>query len=299
MKLAILSRGPELYSTQSLLRAALDDGHEVMIVDHSMCKLVIEDKPSVYFGYNNLNDLDAIIPRVGSSITYHGASVIKQFETMGVFTTVKSECLLQARNKLKSMQMLMAGGLKVPRTVFGHHSTPASELLDHFDEGKLIIKLLHGTHGLGVILAENKKNAEPMIETLQRLKERFILQEFIAESKGSDLRAIVVGGEVVASMKRVAQPGEFRSNLHRGASSIPVKLSAEEEKAAIKATQILGLGVSGVDMLQSDRGPLILEVNPSPGLEGIETTTHIDISGKIMHYIHSELDFRKITSNLF
>lgn len=197
------------------------------------------------------------------------------------------------------MQMLMAGGLKVPRTVFGHHSTPAAEMLDLFEEGKLIIKLLHGTHGLGVILAESKKNAEPMIETLQRLKERFILQEFIAESKGSDLRAIVVGGEVVASMKRVAQPGEFRSNLHRGASSIPVKLTAEEEKAAIKATQILGLGVSGVDMLQSDRGPLILEVNPSPGLEGIETTTHIDISGKIMDYIHSELDFRKITTNLF
>lgn len=260
------------------------------LIDYMDCSLVLEgNRPRVYYKEERLGRIDAIIPRIGASGTFYGASVIKHFEMMGVYTTLPSEPLLRARNKLRSLQLLSRSPhIQFPKTVFGHFNQNVDFLLDSVGGIPVVIKLLRGTHGLGVILAKNRSTAESVIESFQKLKERIIVQEFIQESAGEDIRALVVGGEIVAAMKRKARPGEFRSNLHRGGSSIHIKLTSAEINSALEAVRLLGIRVAGVDMLQSNRGPLLLEVNPSPGLEGIETTTKVDVAGKIIELIERQ-----------
>ncbi|MEO1627591.1 MAG: RimK family alpha-L-glutamate ligase, partial [Bacteroidota bacterium] len=242
--------------------------------------------------FGRQNGIHAIIPRVGASGTFHGASVIQQFEMMGVYSILSSEPLLRARNKLRSFQMMSRSGIRLPRTAFGSYTERPDFLLESVGGAPVVIKVLSGTHGMGVILAESRKTAESIIEAFQKLKEQILLQEYIREARGEDIRALVVGDEVVASMKRKAPPGEFRANLHRGASSSPIKLTSTEINTAKEACRLLGLKVAGVDMLQSHRGPLLIELNPSPGLEGIEETTKIDVAGKIIELIETEASKR-------
>lgn len=286
MKILILSRNASLYSTQSLVRAAHKRGHQVDVIDHLMCNIIIDhNKPALFTGLDPLAHVDAVIPRIGASATEYGAAIIRQFENLGVFTTVKSESLLKARNKLHCLQILSKNGIDVPRTGISAGDYCSSMVYDQISNEKAIIKLLASTQGLGVILVNSKRQGLSIVEGFHRVNQDVLIQEFIEDSKGSDYRAFVVDGKVVGAMRRQALPGEFRSNIHRGASSAAVRLSPEEESLAIKSASLLGLSVAGVDILRSSRGPLILEVNASPGLEGIETTTRLDIAGKIIEYI--------------
>jgi ribosomal protein S6--L-glutamate ligase len=286
MNIGILSRNSDLYSTQRLKEAAKERGHTVEIIDHLRCNLLIEkNNPAVFYNGRLLNNIDAIIPRIGASVTFYGSAVVRQFEMMKVFTAVESQALIRSRDKLRSLQILSRAGLGLPKTVFTDYSKNTEEILNAVGGAPVIIKLLEGTQGLGVVLAENKKAATSVIEAFHGLRARIIVQEFIQEAGGADIRAFVVDGEVVGAMKRQAKEGEFRSNLHRGGSSSIIKLKRAEKSAAIKAAQKMGLGVAGVDMLQSSRGPLILEVNSSPGLEGIEKATNADIAGRIIEYL--------------
>jgi ribosomal protein S6--L-glutamate ligase len=286
MKIVILSRNEDLYSTQSLVKAATDRGHDVEVLNHAKCFVVIEKGGShIYYGDHMVEGVDAIIPRIGSSITFYGSCIIRQFEMQKVFTTLSSLALVRSRDKLRSYQILAKHGLGVPKTAFARHPDDVDNLIKQLGGTPLVIKLLEGTQGLGVVLAETKKAAKSVIEAFYGLNANILVQEFIKEAKASDIRAIVVDGKVVGAMKRVGKEGEFRSNLHRGGTSIPITLSRVEKAAAVKAAQSLGLAVAGVDMLQSDRGPLVLEVNSSPGLEGIEKTTGINVAGKIIQYI--------------
>ena len=286
MKIGILSRNGKLYSTRRLVEAGEKLGHEMHVIDHLKCDLVIEKKaPSIAYKDSKLEDFDAIIPRIGASVTFYGTAVVRQFEMMKVFTVVESQALVRSRDKLRSLQILSRAGLGLPKTVFTNDTRNVEAIIKEVGGAPLIIKLLEGTQGLGVVLAENAKAAESVLEAFHGLQARVIVQEFIKESKGADIRAFVVDGQVVGAMKRQAKEGEFRSNLHRGGSAEVIELTDEEETMAIKAAKAMGLGVAGVDMLQSARGPLILEVNSSPGLEGIERATGLDIAGKIMKYI--------------
>ena len=290
MNIAILSRGPGLYSTQSLLHTGLRRGHNVRVLDHMRCSLVIEkDMPLIYYGDEVLTNIDAIIPRIGASVTFYGTAIIRQFELMGVYSCTSSDALLRSRDKLRCLQLLSTAGLGMPKTVFSDHSGTAEDMIRSVGGCPVIIKLLEGTHGMGVVLAGNRQEAVSVIDAFSSLKERVIVQEFIREASGTDIRAFVVDGKVVAAMKRRAQPGEFRSNLHRGATAIAIKLTAEEERTALEATRILGLKVAGVDMLPSERGPLVLEVNPSPGLEGISKTTGVNVASRIIESIEKDL----------
>ena len=285
MNIAILSRGEQLYSTQSLIKAAQARNHNVAVIDPVYCKLVIEQgKPVVIYKNEPVTDLHAIIHRIGASNTYFGSSVVRQFEAMGVFTTVSSEAIITSRDKWTSFQLLSKAELAVPKTVLGNLKDP-NALLSEFDSYPIIIKLLKGTHGEGVILSETRQNALSTLETLNGLNSRYLLQEYIAESKGTDLRVIVVDGVVVAAMKRQSKADDFRSNLHRGGSSSNVTLTYQEEALARRAAKVLKLGACGVDILQSERGPLVLEVNSTPGLEGIETTTGKNVARSIIGYI--------------
>ena len=286
MNLKILSRNSNLYSTARLIEAAKKRKHNVEVIDPLKCDLIIEKKkPSVYYKGRYLSDTEAIIPRIGASITYYGTAVVRQFEMMGCFTTTESQALVRSRDKLRSLQILSRARLGLPKTVFTNYSRDVEEIIDHVGGAPLIIKLLEGTQGLGVVLAETKNAAESVIEAFNGLQARVIVQEFIKEAKGADIRAFVIDGQVVGAMKRQGKEGEFRSNLHRGGTAEVITLSDEEENAAIKAAKAMGLGVAGVDMLQSARGPLILEVNSSPGLEGIEKATGKDIAKSIIRYI--------------
>jgi len=285
MNIAILSRGENLYSTQSLLKAGIARNHPIEVLDPTLCSLAIENgKPLLYYGDELVDDLHAVIPRIGASNTYFGAALVRHLEAMNVFTIVSAEAILQSRNKWTSFQILAEANIPVPNTILGNAYDPAASLRK-FGKNPVIIKVLQGTHGAGVILSESYQSALSTIETLKASKVRFVIQEYIAESEGEDLRAIVVDGVVVASMKRKSKDGEFRSNLHRGGSSKNIDLSHEEAKLAIKAAKALKMGVCGVDILQSDRGPLVLEVNSTPGLEGIETSTGKNISKSIIGYI--------------
>ena len=285
MKIDILSRGEYLYSTQSLFKAGEYRNHDMEVLDTSMFTLSIENNvPALYYGDEIVDDIDAIIPRIGASNTYMGSSLVRHFEAMDVFTPVTAEAILQSRNKWTSFQILSMKKIPVPRTILGN-VYDAKSTLKAFNNNPVIIKVLQGTHGAGVILAETYQSAISTIETLNTSNVRFVIQEYIAESKGADIRAIVVDGVIVAAMKRQSKEGEFRSNLHLGGSSEAVQLSPEESKIALGAAKTLKLGVCGVDILQSKRGPLILEVNSTPGLEGVETTTGIDISRSIIGYI--------------
>jgi len=286
MKIAILSRNSKLYSTKRLVEAALQRGHEAVVIDHSKCDIVIEKgKPAIHYKGQELKDIDAVIPRIGASITFYGTAVVRQFEMMNVFTAVESQAIARSRDKLRSLQLLAGAGLGMPKTMFTNHSKDVDKVIEKLGGAPVVIKLLEGTQGLGVVLAETDKAALSVIEAFYNLKQRIIVQEFIAEAKGADIRAFVVDGEVVGAMKRQGKDGEFRSNLHRGGTAKLINLSREEKAAALKAAKTLGLAIAGVDMLQSKRGPLILEVNSSPGLEGIEKATGIDIAGKIIEYI--------------
>ncbi|HSJ66986.1 MAG TPA: 30S ribosomal protein S6--L-glutamate ligase [Anditalea sp.] len=287
MKVAILSRNSHLYSTKRLLQAIQEAGHTGVIVDHSLCDLIIEQEgPSIIYKGEKLTDIDAIIPRIGASVTFYGTAVVRQFELMGVFSAVESQAIVRSRDKLRSLQILSKAGLGMPKTAFTNFSKGGEkQIVEHVGGAPLIIKLLEGTQGLGVVLAETKKAGQSVIEAFHGLKARIIVQEFIKEAKGADIRAFIVNGKVVGAMKRQGAEGEFRSNLHRGGKAELIKLSKTEKQAALGAAKALGLAVAGVDMLQSARGPLILEVNSSPGLEGIEKATGINIAGKIIEYI--------------
>ena len=285
MKIAILSRNPKLYSTRRLVEAAHSRGHEVIVVDHLKCDLIIEaGQPVILYKGTVLKDIDAVIPRIGASVTFYGTAVVRQFEMMKVKSAVGSQAIVRSRDKLRCMQILSRAGLGMPKTAFTNYSKDSKKLVDQVGGSPCVIKLLEGTQGLGVVLAETDKAAESVIEAFHNLKARIIVQEFIAESKGADIRAFVVNGQVVGAMKRQGKEGEFRSNLHRGGTGMLIKLSAAEKAAALLAAKTLDLAVAGVDMLQSKRGPLILEVNSSPGLEGIEKATKLDIAGKIIAY---------------
>ncbi|MEZ4800748.1 MAG: 30S ribosomal protein S6--L-glutamate ligase [Flavobacteriales bacterium] len=290
MNIAILSRDPKLYSTKRLVEAGEKRGHSVRVLDHLKCNLVIEkENPKIIYGGEEVKGVNAIIPRIGASVTFYGTAVVRQFEMMNIFTAVESQSLVRSRDKLRSLQILSRAGLGLPKTVFTNYSKDVDRILKEAGGAPLVIKLLEGTQGLGVVLAENKKAATSVIEAFNGLKARVIVQEFIKEAKGADIRAFVVDGHVVGAMKRQAKEGEFRSNLHRGGTAELYELTAEEEIAAIKAAKALKLGVAGVDILQSDRGPLIIEVNSSPGLEGIEAATGKDIAGQIIKYIEKNV----------
>lgn len=288
MKIAVLSRNASLYSTRRLVEAITERGHEAVVIDHLKCDLVIEDAgPTIYYEGKAVTDVAAIIPRIGASVTFYGTAVVRQFEMMNVFTTTASQAIVRSRDKLRSMQLLSGVGLPLPKTAFTNYSKEEKSLIEHVGGSPVIIKLLEGTQGLGVVLAETRKAAQSVIEAFHGLKARIIVQEFIKEAKASDLRVFIIDGKVVGAMKRTGKDGEFRSNLHRGGKAELVKLSRKERTAAIKAAEAMGLAVAGVDMLQSERGPLILEVNSSPGLEGIEKATDIDIAGKIIEHIEA------------
>lgn len=290
MNLKILSRNAQLYSTRRLVEAGLKRGHSVEVVDPLKCDLIIEKKnPTVYYKGRRLETTDAIIPRIGASITYYGTAVVRQFEMMNTFTTTSSQALVVSRDKLRSLQILSKSKLGLPKTIFTNYSRDVAEVIDHVGGAPLIIKLLEGTQGLGVVLAETKNAAESVIEAFNGLEARVIIQEYVKEAKGADIRAFVVDGQIIGAMKRQGKEGEFRSNLHRGGTATIIELTDEEEIAAIKAAKAMGLGVAGVDMLQSERGPLILEVNSSPGLEGIETATGKDIARSIIKYIERHI----------
>lgn len=285
MRIIILSRDAKLYSTRSLVQACEKRGHNVRVVNHVKCDIVIEKRnPQVIYNGEPILDVDAVIPRIGASVTFYGTAVVRQFEMAKVFTTIESQALVRSRDKLRSLQILSRAGIGMPKTVFTNYSKDVASVVDQVG-APCIIKLLEGTQGLGVVLAESKKAAVAVVEAFNSLKARVIVQEFIKESRGVDIRAFVVDGRIVGAMKRTGKEGEFRSNLHRGGTAEVIELDRDQEVAAIKAVKALGLHVAGVDMLLSDRGPLVLEVNSSPGLEGIEAATGIDIAGEIVKFV--------------
>ncbi len=288
MKIAVLSRNSTLYSTKRLVEAIETRGHDAVILDHLKCDLVIEDAgPAVYYMGEKVEGIDAVIPRIGASVTFYGTATVRQFEMMGVFSTTDSQAIVRSRDKLRSMQILAGAGLPMPRTAFTNYSKEEKSLIEHVGGAPVIIKLLEGTQGLGVVLAETRKAAQSVIEAFHGLKARILVQEFIKEAKATDIRVFVVNGKVVGAMRRRGMEGEFRSNLHRGGSAEVIKLSRQERSVAVKAANAMGLSVAGVDMLPSSRGPLVLEVNSSPGLEGIEKATGVDIAGTIVEFIEN------------
>ncbi len=286
MKIAILSRNKDLYSTQRLVEAGEARGHDMLVVDHLKCNIEIEeDKPSVYYAGQYLDNLDAVIPRIGASVTFYGTAVVRQFEMMGVFSATGSEALVRSRDKLRSLQVLAKAEVGLPKTIFTNYSREVDHIIDSIGGTPLVLKLLEGTQGLGVVLAETRNAAKSVIEAFNGLQARIIIQEFIHEAKGADLRVFVVDGKVVGAMRRQGKEGEFRSNLHRGGSANIVALNQVEERAALRAAKAMGLVVAGVDMLQASKGPLVIEVNSSPGLEGIEKATQHDVADEIIAYV--------------
>jgi ribosomal protein S6--L-glutamate ligase len=285
MKILILSRNAALYSTAALVKAAESRGHEVRVVDYLRCYMNITSrKPKIYVDGEELK-ADAVIPRIAATHTFYGNAVVRQFEMMGVFTVNDSVAIARSRDKLRSMQLLARKGVGLPVTAFAHHTDATSELIKMCGGAPLVIKLLEGTQGAGVVLAETKNAAQSVIEAFKAGNMNILVQEFIEEAKGADIRCIVVGGKVVASMKRQAEEGEFRSNLHRGGSAQKVKISPEERAVACRAAKAMGLNVAGVDLLRSNHGPVVMEVNSSPGLEGIEQCSGKDVAGMIIEYI--------------
>jgi ribosomal protein S6--L-glutamate ligase len=290
MNIVILSRNPSLYSTQSLVNAARLRNHYVRVIDHMNCDLIIEkDKPQVYYNNQRIEKVDAIIPRIGTTATSYGVAVLRQFQASGIFSTLEAGPLLRARDKLSCLQILAGAGVMVPKTIFCSNLYTLPAMLDEMGTYPVVIKLASGTQGMGVILAENRNTAESIIEAFHTTKEKIIVQRFIKEAKGADYRAFVVDGEIVGAMKRQARPGDFRSNLHRGGTAELIRLTPEESETAIRSAEILGLKVAGIDMLRTNNGPAVLEVNASPGLEGIEGATQTDIAGKIIAFVEKNL----------
>jgi ribosomal protein S6--L-glutamate ligase len=286
MKLAILSRNSKLYSTRRLVEAARERNHSVRVLDPLRCYLRISSTGfEMHYKGRPISGYAAVVPRIGASITRYGTAVLRQFELMGTFTPNSSDAIARARDKLRCHQLLAAQGIGLPVTVFGDNPDDTVDLLSMLGPPPHVIKLNEGTQGAGVMLTEKPSASRGVIEALRGLYANFLVQEFIAEAKGADLRCFVVGGEVVASMRRQAPEGDFRSNLHRGGTAMPVQASEDEQQAAVRAAALLGLGVAGVDLIRSQRGPVVLEVNSSPGLEGIETATGIDIAGRIVDFV--------------
>lgn len=295
MKLAILSRAPRAYSTQRLRTAALDRGHDVKVLNTLRFGIDLSGKePDLQFRGKQLSDYDAILPRIGNSITYFGTAVVRQFEQMDVYTPNTAYGISNSRDKLRATQILSKHGIGMPATTFVRDRADVIPAIERVGGAPVVIKLLEGTQGIGVILAPDIKVAEAIIETLQSTRQNVLIQRFVAESKGRDIRALVVGDRVVAAMRRVALGDEFRSNVHRGGTVEPVQLDPAFEEAAVRSAQIMGLKVAGVDMLEANDGPQVMEVNSSPGLEGIETATKLDVAGAIIDYIDNQVAFPQI-----
>lgn len=286
MKILILSRNAKLYSTRRIVEAAEKRGHQVMVVDPLLCYMnITASRPMVYYRQKALDDIDAVIPRIGASVTFYATAVLRQFEMMGVYCLNESVAISRSRDKLRAMQLLSRKGMGMPVTAFAHSSKMKQDIIRLVGGAPLVIKLVEGTQGKGVILAETDNAAESLIEAFRNLDAYFLVQEYIKEAQGADIRCFVIGNKVVASMMRKAKAGEFRANLHLGGTASSVKLTPEERKAAIKAASIMGLNVAGVDVLRSNHGPLILEVNSSPGLEGIERASVKDVAAIMVDYI--------------
>lgn len=288
MRILILSRSQKIHSTKRLSETAKLKGHDVIIADPARCYLDLSTKgPQVYFKNKALKDIDAVIPRIGSSITFYGTAILRQFEMMGIPTLNSSNGVLQARDKLCALQMLSRAGIPLPKTSFANSTKMTNHLIKLVGGAPLVVKLLQGTQGKGVVLCETGKAAESLIDAFREMDADFMVQEFVKEAGGADIRCFVVGDEVVASMQRQAKEGEFRSNLHRGGSAIQIEISEQERSIAINATKALGLEVSGVDILRSKSGPYVIEVNSSPGLEGIEKYTQVDVAGRIIAHLEN------------
>lgn len=289
MKIAILSRNSKLYSTRRLIESAKEKGHEVRVLDVLKCYMnITSNKPTIHYKGEVLEGYDAVIPRIGASVTFYGTAVLRQFEMMGVFPLNESVAISRSRDKLRSMQLLARKGIGLPVTGFAHNPDDIEDLIKEVGGAPLVIKLLEGTQGIGVVLAETKKAAESVLQAFMGLKANIMIQEFIKEAGGADIRCFVVGGKVVAAMKRQGPEGEFRSNLHRGGSAALIRLTPEERSTAVRAASIMGLNVCGVDILRSNHGPVVMEVNSSPGLEGIEAATQKDIAGMIIAFVEKQ-----------
>jgi ribosomal protein S6--L-glutamate ligase len=289
MKIAILSRRSQLYSTRRLVEEGRKRGHHMRVVDTLRCYMNINaQKPSIHYKGENLAGFDAVIPRIGASITFYGTAVLRQFEMMGVFAINDSLAITRSRDKLRALQLLSRKGIGLPITGFAHSPDDISDLIEMVGGTPLVIKLLEGTQGIGVVLAETRQAAESVIEAFLDMQSHIMVQEYIKEAKGADIRAFVVDGKVIAAMQRQAKPGEFRSNLHRGGKAELVKITPEERSTAVRAAKIMGLNVAGVDLLRSKRGPLVMEVNSSPGLEGIEKATGKNVAEMIIKFIEEK-----------
>jgi ribosomal protein S6--L-glutamate ligase len=286
MKLAILSRDPKLYSTRRLVEAAKQRGHEVRVIDPLRCYMnITAHRPAIHYKGDKLEGYDAVIPRIGASITFYGTAVVRQFEMMGVYSANESVAITRARDKLRSLQLLAREGIGLPITGFADSPDDTADLIKLVGGPPLVIKLLEGTQGIGVVLAETRQAAESVIDAFRGLRAHILVQEFIRDAGGSDIRCFVIGGKVIAAMKRQAKPGEFRSNLHRGGTASLIRITPEERLTAVRSAQIIGLNVAGVDIVRSNHGPVVLEVNSSPGLEGIEGATAKDVAGMIIEFV--------------
>ena len=286
MKIVILSRNPRLYSTNRLVEAAKTRGHEVRVLDVLRCYMnITSNRPSIHYKGEVITGFDAVIPRIGASVTFYGTAVLRQFEMMGVYPLNESVAITRSRDKLRSLQLLARKGIGLPVTGFAHSPDDVQDLIGMVGGAPLVIKLLEGTQGIGVVLAETHKAAESVIEAFMGLQANILTQEFIKEAGGADIRCFVVGDKVVAAMKRQGKEGEFRSNLHRGGSASVVRITPEERSTAVRAATTMGLNVAGVDLLRSNHGAVVMEVNSSPGLEGIESSTGKDVAGLIIEFI--------------
>jgi ribosomal protein S6--L-glutamate ligase len=286
MKIAILSQDPSLYSTQRLKAAGEERGHDMRTINYLRCYMnITSQRPTIVYNGKPLENFDAIIPRIGASKTFYGTAVVRQFEVMGVFSTNESQAISRSRDKLRCLQILAREGIGLPVTGFAHATQDIEGLIETVGGAPLVIKLLEGTQGIGVVLAETHQAARSVIEAFRGLDANILVQEYIAEAQGSDLRCFVVGSKVVAAMKRQGAEGEFRSNLHRGGQAETIRLTPEERSTAVRAAKAMGLRVAGVDLLRSNHGPVVMEVNSSPGLGGIEKTTGIDVAGKIIEFV--------------
>jgi ribosomal protein S6--L-glutamate ligase len=291
VKLALMCQQPELYSHQRLLAAARARGHEIDIVNHVKCYInITSNSPGVRYQGRDLPKYDAVIPRIGASVTFYGCAVLRQFEVMGVYPLNESVAITRSRDKLRSMQLLAKKGVGLPVTVFAHKTSDPEDLIEMVGGPPVIIKLLEGTQGIGVVLGETRGAAVSIIQAFGGVDTDILVQEYIKEAKAEDIRCLVVGGKVVAAMKRKGKEGEFRSNLHRGGSAEAIKISGSERETALAAAKAMGLNVCGVDMLRSNHGPVVMEVNSSPGLEGVEKATGVDVAGKIIEFIEKNAE---------
>ena len=290
MKIALLSRNKDLYSSKRIIEAAMRRGHEVDVIDYLRCYMnITSKKPTIIYQGRELSDIDAVIPRIGASYTFYGTAIVRQFETMGKYSVNGSVAISRSRDKLRSLQILAKRGIGLPITGFAHSPKDVAGVINVVGGAPLVIKILEGTQGIGVVLAETKKASESVIEAFRGLDVNILVQEYIEESKGADVRCFVVGDKVAAAMIRKAKDGEFRANIHRGGRAEKIKITPEERRMAVQATKEMGLSVAGVDLLRSKKGPLVIEINSSPGLEGVEKATGIDVADAIIEFIERNL----------